>query len=217
MHQSPVISRSTIWPVALAAGLALALAVGLAAVVLHPPAEDLQALALSLSLSGLLSLAVGGLAARLGWRLRWGGVRLKIILAIALGVLVALANIAVTAALMFLSPHDLALLGLLLGFALVLSLIAGAVVLAPAQPLACSPASLRARVGTGSHTRGDSPRQDRKPATVNLTFTNRDIARNLSMPRCRTPAVVATSVASSTPVAALIQGRVLPDPVRPSF
>lgn len=120
------VAWATVWPVALVVALALAAALGLA-VMLRPPPEDVQLLAVTLLLSGLLSLAAVRLVMRLGWRLRWGGLRLKIALAIAVGVLVALANVSGTALLMFLSPHDLALLGLLLGFALALSLTFGVV------------------------------------------------------------------------------------------
>ena len=82
-----------------------------------------------LGLSGRSSLAVGwGWSARLAGAAAWGrpcgcmicpGDRARR--------LVALANVAVAADLMFLSPHDLALLGLLLVFALALSLAFGAV------------------------------------------------------------------------------------------
>lgn len=101
--------------------LGLAAAVGLAALLLNPPRQEVELLAASLALSGVLSLAIGYLGVRLGWRLRWAGLQVKIALAIAIGSLVALANVATTAALMFLSPHDLILLSLLLGFALLLS------------------------------------------------------------------------------------------------
>ena len=116
----------TPWRSGLVALAALAVALALAAGALHAPAEDVRLLAVYLAVSGLASLTIGWGVARLGWRLPWGGLHLRVALAIALGTLVALANIAVTAALMFLSPHDLALLGLLLGFALVLSLAFGA-------------------------------------------------------------------------------------------
>ena len=106
--------------------IALGAALGLAVLLLNPPRDELLLLALFLACSGLLSLAVGLLAARLGLRLR-RGIRLQIALAIGAGIGVALANVAVTASLMFLSPHDLALLSLLLVFALLLSLAFGVV------------------------------------------------------------------------------------------
>lgn len=107
--------------------VALGAALGLAILLLNPPRDELLLLALFLGCSGVLSLAVGLLAARLGLRLRRGGLRLQIALAIGAGIGVALANVAVTAYLMFLSPHDLALLSLLLLFALLLSLTFGVV------------------------------------------------------------------------------------------
>lgn len=111
--------------VAVGALLALVAALGLAIVLLNPPRQDVELLATFLFLSGLLSLSLGALAARFGWQLRLGGIRLKIVLAIAVGVLVALANVAVTAHLMFLSAHDLGLLSLLLIFAFSVSLAFG--------------------------------------------------------------------------------------------
>jgi two-component system sensor histidine kinase BaeS len=224
MPRSPLISRSTIWPAALSAGLALALAVGLAAVVLHPPAEDLQALALSLSLSGLLSLAVGGVAARLGWRLRWGGVRLKIVLAIALGVLVALANIAATAALMFLSPHDLALLGLLLGFALIVSIIVGTLVAGSlttglqalthgARRMAGGDLKVRVAVPDGDEVGTLARAFNHMAAEIEAAF-----ARQREIERARTNLIAAVSHDLRTPLASLqamaeaLQDEVVDDP-----
>ncbi|MHB1135067.1 MAG: sensor histidine kinase [Chloroflexota bacterium] len=117
------------WPALLKAALAGLLAqaavISLAALLLSPPRQDLEQMALFLTLSGLPSLALGYLALRLAWRLRWGGLRLKTGLAVVVGILVALVNVAVTAFLMFISPHDLALLALLLVFALLLSLTFG--------------------------------------------------------------------------------------------
>jgi signal transduction histidine kinase len=137
-----------------AIGLVLAVALGaavlLAALILNPPRQDLEALALFLSSSGLASLLVGYVGLRLGWRARWGGLRLKIALAVAMGVVVALANVAVTAYLMFISPHDLALLSLLLIFALILSLAFGLLLSAGLT------ASLRAlAVGARRMAKGD--------------------------------------------------------------
>jgi signal transduction histidine kinase len=109
-------------PLAIAAVIALVAVLGLAIIIMNPPRQDIELLALFTGLSGLLSLTVGYMALRLGWRLRVGGIRLKIALTVAIGVLVALANVAVTSYLMFISPHDLALLSLLLFFALFLSL-----------------------------------------------------------------------------------------------
>ena len=90
-------------------------------VLLRPPLSDLVAMA------GFL-LASGGLtvAAALGltrWNLAgWiGSLRAKIVLMAVLTAVLALLNVGFTAFLMFLSPHDLALLGGLLAFALGMS------------------------------------------------------------------------------------------------
>ncbi len=90
-------------------------------VLLRPPLSDLLAMA------GFL-LASGGLtvAAALGltrWNLPgWiGSLRAKIVLMAVLTAVLALLNVGFTAFLMFLSPHDLVLLGGLLAFALGMS------------------------------------------------------------------------------------------------
>ena len=90
-------------------------------VLLRPPLSDLVAMA------GFL-LASGGLtvAAALGltrWNLPgWiGSLRAKIVLMAVLTAVLALLNVGFTAFLMFLSPHDLVLLGGLLAFALGMS------------------------------------------------------------------------------------------------
>ena len=90
-------------------------------VLLRPPVGDLTAMA------GFL-LASGGLtaAAALGvtrWRLpSWiGSLRAKIVLVAVMTAVLALLNVGFTAFLMFLSPHDLALLGGLLVFSLGMS------------------------------------------------------------------------------------------------
>jgi signal transduction histidine kinase len=83
--------------------------------------HDLELLASFLSASGVISLVVGALAMRWAGP-RVGSVRWRIALADGIGLLVAVANVLTSAALMFLSPHDLALLLLLLAFAAVISL-----------------------------------------------------------------------------------------------
>lgn len=85
------------------------------------PPRDVQLLALFLSVSGLLSLLLGALV------MRWAGgkigsLRLRLVVAYGVGLLIALANVLTTSALMFLSAHDLTLLLLLLAFAAVTSL-----------------------------------------------------------------------------------------------
>jgi signal transduction histidine kinase len=89
--------------------------------VMGAPRQDLEQLALFLSLSGLGSLLVG--AAAVAWANRHlGSLRTRLSIAFAAGLLVAVANVFTTSALMFLSAHDLSLLVLLLVFASVISL-----------------------------------------------------------------------------------------------
>jgi signal transduction histidine kinase len=108
--------------VALAGLLAQGVVVALAVLLLSPPRQDVELLALFLTLSGPPSLLLGYLAVRATARLPWGGLRWQLAAAVVIATLVALANVAVTSSLMFLSPHDLVLLALLLFFALLLSL-----------------------------------------------------------------------------------------------
>ena len=111
------------WPLVLLGVLLLAI-VGvllLAEHVVGAPARDVELLALFLSASGGLSLLIGALAIRwLGQRL--GSLRQRLALASGVGLVIALVNVLTTSALMFLSPHDLTLLLLLLSFAAVVSL-----------------------------------------------------------------------------------------------
>ncbi|HYN87913.1 MAG TPA: ATP-binding protein [Ardenticatenaceae bacterium] len=115
------IALQTLPVAALVAGLVLALAV--TAFVLGAPRSDVVDLLRFLLLSSLPSLLVGfGLFALLRARLRLRG---QIVLTHALGLTIVLANVIVTARLMFISPHDLALLAVLLIFAAILSLAVG--------------------------------------------------------------------------------------------
>jgi len=106
------------------AGLVCALTVAMAVafLVFGMPGKDVAYIALYLLLSGSISLALGFGASQLGLRSRLG-IRGKVVVAGSVGSVVALVNVIVTALLMFLSPHDLALLAVLLLFSLVLSLI----------------------------------------------------------------------------------------------
>ena len=88
---------------------ALTVAMAVAFVAFGMSGRDLRAVGLYLLLSGSLSLALGLGALRLGFG-RGLGIRNKMGLAGAMGSLVALANVLVTAVLMFLSSHDLSLL-----------------------------------------------------------------------------------------------------------
>ena len=107
--------------IVVAAGATLLLAVTLVGV----PPPDLELLGLFVSLSGLASfiLGYGGLALASRWR---AGLGIKFAVGHVLGVVVVLINVVVTAILMFLSAHDLGVLGLLLFFAAALSIFFGA-------------------------------------------------------------------------------------------
>jgi signal transduction histidine kinase len=97
----------------------------LGATVVGVPLHDLELLGLFVSLSGLASfvLGYGGLALVMRWR---GGLGVTFAIGHVLGVVVVLINVVVTAILMFLSQHDLGVLGLLLFFAAALSIFFGA-------------------------------------------------------------------------------------------
>jgi signal transduction histidine kinase len=98
-------------------GVFIALTLILVALVMRPPSADLSYLALLLSVTGTASAVMGFISQRMGW---WRRVR-SINLALALGYLLAAAltilNVWLTAELMFINQHDLALGTLLLLFA----------------------------------------------------------------------------------------------------
>ncbi len=98
---------------------AAALATALAYVGLGERGRGLQHLAVFMLASGLGSLALGWLAISGSRRLPQAGLRWTLCASSALGLLVAFANVAFTARLMFISAHDLGLLGILLAFATV--------------------------------------------------------------------------------------------------
>jgi signal transduction histidine kinase len=106
--------------------LALASALALIAILMNPPWEDLWQLAMLLGLTALGSLAIGSLAHQLGWWRRLGSLRLSLTLGYALAAGLTLLNVWVTARLMFISEHDLALGGILLLFAGAISVAFGA-------------------------------------------------------------------------------------------
>lgn len=108
--------------VVLVAALALLVVLAAGYYALDPPARDMRILAISLTLTAVLALPAGFFVVRFGWRLGWGGLRLKMVITTAVGIVVALATVGITAYLMFLDGHDLTLLTLLLLFALLISL-----------------------------------------------------------------------------------------------
>ncbi len=91
-------------------------------VLLDPPRGDLVAMAGFLLVSGGASVLVGMAPAR--WELPWWvrSLRARLALLCGLTAVLALANVGLTGFLMFLSPHDLALLATLLGFPLGMSM-----------------------------------------------------------------------------------------------
>ena len=113
--------RRVFFPFSLALLVALGLALLMAVAWLGAPVRDVAVLARYLLTSGLISLGIGG--AGVLW-LRRGAARLwvQLVLASMLGVGIALFNISLTAALMFISRHDQLLLTLLLLFTAVVSL-----------------------------------------------------------------------------------------------
>jgi signal transduction histidine kinase len=89
--------------------------------VLGMPGSDLRDLILFLTVSGAGSILVGSVLIAAAPRLGLGGVRSRLMLAHLVVLAVAFTNIVVTAWLMFISPHDLGLLGLLLAFSAVVA------------------------------------------------------------------------------------------------
>ena len=101
--------------------LAIVAALVAAELIVGAPRRDLQLLALFLTASGVVSLALGALVIQFAGG-RIGSMRLRLALASAVGLLVTVVNVVTTSALMFLNAHDLTLLLLLLAFSAVVSL-----------------------------------------------------------------------------------------------
>jgi len=98
----------------------------LAILVMRPPLKDLRRLALSSGLTTLVSALIGFATHRLGlWR-RLGSLSLTLTVGYILAAALMLLNVWVTAGLMFINEHDLALAGLLLLFASGISIAFGA-------------------------------------------------------------------------------------------
>jgi signal transduction histidine kinase len=89
--------------------------------VLGMPGSDLRDLIVFLTASGGGSILVGYALISAAPRLGLGGVRPRLMLAHLVVLAIAFANITVTAWLMFISPHDLGLLGLLLAFSAIVA------------------------------------------------------------------------------------------------
>lgn len=98
----------------------------LAILIMRPPLEDLRQLAFSSGLTALFSALIGYASHRLGlWR-RLGSLSLTLTVGYVLAAVLMLLNVWVTAGLMFINEHDLALAGLLLLFASGISIAFGA-------------------------------------------------------------------------------------------
>jgi len=96
---------------------ALLLTVVLIELIMHPPSGDLLYLAIYLSFTSLVSAVIGLLFQRLGWWRRLPRLSYALILGYVLAGGLTLFNVWVTARLMFINQHDLALGSLLLLFA----------------------------------------------------------------------------------------------------
>ena len=106
--------------------------------VLHPPMRDLALLTVLLLISGGATMLLGSAMQRLRIPIWFRSLRARLVLTCMLTAALALVNVGFTGALMFISPHDMALLGGLLGFSLVIS---GFVAASISKP---TPRSLRA-------------------------------------------------------------------------
>ena len=115
MKSEMIISRSIIFFITI--GIAIAFTLILIEVFMQPPSGDLISLGILLTATGLFSALIGFLSQQLNW---WGHLR-SIHYAFALGYLLAaglaIFNVWLTAKLMFINEHDLALGTLLLIFA----------------------------------------------------------------------------------------------------
>lgn len=111
-------------PPALVLVVATAITLAIAIIWLGTTVRDAELLGLFLLLSGGFSLVLGygGLALAGRWR---SGLGVKLAVGHVLGAIVVLLNVVVTAVLMFISGHDIGLLGLLVFFAAALSIFFG--------------------------------------------------------------------------------------------
>ena len=114
-------------PISSYAGPAVALVGGIVGVslvswsMLGMPGTDLRDLIVFLTASGIGSLLFGIALMSAAPRVGLGGLRPRLLLAHLVVLGIAFANIVVTALLMFISPHDLGLLGLLLMFSAIVA------------------------------------------------------------------------------------------------
>ena len=97
--------------------LLLAFTVALVYLIMHPPMGDLVSLAGLLTVTGLVSAGVGLVSHRMGWWRRLPSLAQALALTYLLAAGLTLVNVWVTARLMFINEHDLALATMLLLFA----------------------------------------------------------------------------------------------------
>ena len=109
------LSRQTIYILGILVALLAALV--LIQVIMHPPTSDLVTLALYLSITSLGSGIIGFISHRLGWWRKLPRLSYALILGYILAGGLTLLNVWVTARLMFINQHDLALGSILLLFA----------------------------------------------------------------------------------------------------
>ncbi len=139
---------------------------------------DIEQLALFLSASGAASLLVGGSV--VGWAsARLGSLRSRVTIAFLVGLLVALANVLTTSALMFLSAHDLSLLFLLLAFAGAISVTFALVVSTALTSELQMLSTAAARIAHGDMSTRVLPHGRDELARLGETFN--DMARRLEL------------------------------------
>jgi signal transduction histidine kinase len=123
MKTRPIFSRSATYFFTIL--IAIAFTLVLIELIMHPPSSDLLGLGVLLTITGLISAILGFLSHRLEW---WRHLR-SIHYAMTLGYLLAagltMFNVWLTAKLMFINDHDLALGTMLLIFAAVISVSIG--------------------------------------------------------------------------------------------
>ena len=116
---------------------------------LSPPASDLRSLALFLIVSGGVTVALSFAIARVGVPRRVASFRARLVLVSTLTAALALVNVGFTSFLMFLSPHDLALLVGLLGFSLALAIYVAITISQPTAQAVQSLVAAAGRMSTG--------------------------------------------------------------------
>jgi signal transduction histidine kinase len=108
-------SRFTVFLISIAG--ALLVTILLIILIMRPALDDLIYLTVFLSITGAASAGLGLLSNRLGWWRRLPSLRQAVVVGYVVAAVLTLFNVWVTAVLMFVNAHDLALAGLLLIFA----------------------------------------------------------------------------------------------------